>query len=124
MFPYERVKAWEFADQLAHAVYDETETWPTTERYGLVSQARRAAMSVAINICEGSTKRGSREYARFLDIARGSQAELSYILRFARWRGWVTESAWATLEKLRAETSKCLWFLYRSVRRSAQAAWS
>ncbi len=118
MFPYERVKAWELADQLAHAVYDATAKWPDTEKFGLVRQAQRAAMSVAINICEGSAKRGSREYARYLDIARGSQSELSYILRFARKRGWISEEDWRRLETLRAETSKCLWFLYKSVRQA------
>jgi four helix bundle protein len=122
MLSCERLKAWELVDRLAHRVYDLTSSWPACERYGLVSQARRAAFSVAANICEGSSKRGSREYARYLDISVGSMAELTYTLRFARTRGWIDNQDWRALEELRDTASKSLWFLYQSVRRAAQRA--
>jgi four helix bundle protein len=118
MLPCERLKAWEYADQLAHAVYDLTKSWPTEERYGLVSQARREAFSVAANICEGASKRGPREFARFLDIALGSLSELTYTLRFAWKRGWITSTTWQQIEPLREHTSAMLWLLYRAIRRS------
>ena len=70
--PYERFEAWNQAHQLALAVYRVTQSFPRHELYGLTSQARRAAFSVAANIAEGSAKRGGREFARFLDIALGS----------------------------------------------------
>jgi four helix bundle protein len=116
MLPCERLKAWELTDELAHRVYDITRSWPTEERFGLISQARRAAFSVPANICEGASKRGTNEYGRFLDIAVGSLAELTYTLRFARKRGWIEEGAWQNLELLREDASKMLWLLYRSVR--------
>ena len=59
---------------------------------------RRAALSVPTNIAEGAAKRGSREFRRFLDIALGSLAELSYLLRFSRDYGLLTEELWLTLE--------------------------
>jgi four helix bundle protein len=59
---------------------------------------RRAALSVPTNIAEGAAKRGSREFRRFLDIALGSLAELSYLLRFGRDYGLLTEESWLTLE--------------------------
>src|SRR3954464_4175206 len=81
---YERLKAWERCHQLCVAVYNATNSWPTAERYGLVSQARRAAHSAAANIAEGSAKKGSREFRRYLDISLGSLSELSYTLLLAK----------------------------------------
>jgi four helix bundle protein len=81
---YERLKAWELCHQLCLAVYNTTNSWPTAERYGLVSQARRAVHSAAANIAEGCAKRGPREFRRYLDISLGSLSELSYTLLLAR----------------------------------------
>jgi four helix bundle protein len=116
MLACERLRAWEFADRLAHRVYDLTQSWPSVERFGLISQARRAAFSVPANICEGAGKRGNREFGRYLDIAMGSLAELTYTLRFARERGWIRSEEWDELELVRENASKMLWLLYRSVR--------
>ena len=70
MRPYERLTAWQAAYELVLAVYHATETFPKTETYGLTSQLRRAAFSVAANIAEGAAKRGNGEFRRFLDIDR------------------------------------------------------
>jgi four helix bundle protein len=101
MLPYERLRAWQLCDQLAHAVYDATAEWPRQEMFGIISQARRAALSAPMNIAEGCSRRGGRELAHFLDIALGSLAELSYALRFARDRKWLSESEWLGLDDLR-----------------------
>lgn len=61
---------------LAELIYRESESLPVTERYGLQSQLRRAAVSVAANIAEGSAKGSDRDFGRYLKIARGSAAEL------------------------------------------------
>jgi four helix bundle protein len=116
MPPYQQLIAWKHADRLAHIVYDLTAAWPSEERYGLISQARRAAFSVPANICEGAGRRGRREFGHFLDLSLGSLAELRYTLSFARERGWVSPESWNRVESLREETSKTLWFLYRAVR--------
>jgi four helix bundle protein len=89
MVPYERFDAWKLAHQLALQVYLVTDGWPVTERYGLTTQIRRAALSVPTNIAEGSAKRGPRELRRYLDIALGSLSEVSYHLRFTRDRGYL-----------------------------------
>src|SRR6476660_261400 len=81
---HQRLKSWVACHELVLAVYRATSTWPKLEQYGLVSQIRRAAYSAAANIAEGSAKRGNREFGRFLDIALGSLAELTYILLLAR----------------------------------------
>ena len=93
-----------------------TDRWPKSELFGLTSQARRAALSVPTNIAEGAAKRGRREFARYLDISLGSLAELSYLVRFARDRGLLSEQQWIALEAVRDETGKLLYGLYRRVR--------
>jgi 23S rRNA-intervening sequence protein len=69
MMPYERLTAWKAAHELVLAVYRATEDFPKHEMYGLTSQLRRGAFSIAANIAEGSAKRGNGEFRRFLDIA-------------------------------------------------------
>ena len=83
MQPYERLEAWRASDALAKDVFRSTAAWPTIERFGLVSQTRRAALSAAVNIVEGSARRGSRAWRAYLDIATGSLAETGYLIRFA-----------------------------------------
>jgi len=97
-------------------VYQATDRWPRSERYELTTQARRAAISVPANIAEGVARRGSREFRRFLDIARGSLAELSYLLVLARNRGLLEEREWLALDELRNEVGKLTWGLLRALR--------
>ena len=78
MMAYEGLRAWRAAHQLAVAVYKVTRSFPKSELYGMTSQLRRAALSIPANIAEGSAKRGTREFRRFLDIAVWSFAEVSY----------------------------------------------
>jgi four helix bundle protein len=88
---------------------------PRQERFGLTIQVRRAALSVPANIAEGAAKRGSREFRRFLDIALGSLAELSYLLRLSRDYGLLTEESWLALETQRDQTGRLTWGLYHAV---------
>ena len=84
MQPFEKLVAWQACHRLALHVYRVTRRFPTEERYGLTSQIRRAATSAASNIAEGSAKRGTREFRRYLDNSRGSLAELACLLIIAR----------------------------------------
>ena len=115
MIAYERFDAWRAAHHLALELYRATDTWPRSERFGLTIQVRRAALSVPTNIAEGAAKRGSREFRRFLDIALGSLAELSYLLRFSRDYGLLTEELWLTLETKRDRAGRLTWGLYHAV---------
>ncbi len=115
MIPYERFDSWKLAHKLALAVYEATECWPSSERYGLTAQVRRAALSVPTNIAEGSAKRGPREFRRYLDIALGSLSEVSYLLRFSRDRGILKEDDFQSLDDIRAQAGKCTWRLCASM---------
>ena len=116
---YEGLEAWQAAHQLVLVTYRVTRSFPSDERYGLTSQARRAAFGVAANIAEGSAKKGPREFRRFLDIAVGSLAELAYIFQLVKDLELIEPSKWAELDQARDLAGRLTWGLYRSVRRMA-----
>lgn len=84
MQDYRNLKVWEKAHQMVLLVYEHTEGFPKSELYGLVSQMRRAAMSISMNIVEGSGRATNKEFAHFLSISFGSASELEYQLLVAR----------------------------------------
>jgi len=71
---------WQKAHQFVLAIYRLTKEFPADERYGLASQIRRDAVSVAANIAEGFSKRGKPDKAQFFNIAQGSLEEVHYYL--------------------------------------------
>lgn len=73
---YKELLVWQKGMVLAKGVYGLTASFPTDERFGLVSQMRRAAISVPSNIAEGQARQGTREFLQFLSHASGSLAEL------------------------------------------------
>ena len=81
---YRDLVVWQQAIELAVAVYTATKTWPKEELYGLTSQARRAATSVAANIAEGYGRDNLGSYVQFLKIAQGSLKELETHLLIAQ----------------------------------------
>ena len=97
MRDHRKLRAFELADQLALAVYQHTSAFPRSEMFGLSSQMRRAAVSVASNIVEGCARDSSADYLRFLDMAYGSARELEYQLSLARRLGYLSESSHVAL---------------------------
>jgi len=81
---YRKLDVFHLADKAALAAYTVTMGYPQEERYGLVSQVRRAAVSVPCNIVEGCARRGEGEYVNFLSIASGSANEARYLLDLSR----------------------------------------
>jgi len=83
MAPYKRLLAWQECHKLVLDVYRATQSFPKHELYGLTSQVRRAAFSAAANIVEGASRKGRREFRRFLDISVASLSEVEYALEVA-----------------------------------------
>lgn len=77
---HEKLRVFHLAHSLAVHVYGHTATFPVDERFGLQSQLRRAAVSAATNIVEGSAHRSRADYARFIDMALASATEIDYLL--------------------------------------------
>jgi len=76
MFNFEKLDVWQKAVAFADLVYSLTRDFPEPERFGLISQMRRAAVSVSANIAEGSSRTSRDDYARFVEIATGSLFEV------------------------------------------------
>ena len=75
---------WQKSMHVAAQVYQLTSTFPAEERYGLVSQMRRAAISISSNIAEGCSRHSKTEFRRFIEIAVGSAFEVVSQARLAR----------------------------------------
>jgi four helix bundle protein len=75
---------WQQAMKLAELCYKETEAFPRRETYGMASQIRRAAVSIASNIAKGSSRRSRQAYLNHLSIALGSQSELETQVELSR----------------------------------------
>ncbi len=76
MKSHKDLDVWKEAIELAKTVYLVTQDYPKEEMFGLVSQMRRAAVSIASNIAEGAARQGNKEFLQFLYIAIGSASEL------------------------------------------------
>lgn len=76
MFNFEKLEVWQKAITLTELVYDATRQFPSEERFGLVTQMRRAAVSIPSNIAEGASRGSRADNARFIEIATGSVFEL------------------------------------------------
>jgi four helix bundle protein len=90
--PHEQLEAWKSALELAKATYELTSSFPADERFGLVQQMKRAAVSIPSNLAEGSGRNGAREYLHFIGIARGSLAELETQLQLAVMLNFITNN--------------------------------
>lgn len=94
---YRDLKVWQKAHAITLAVYQASKSWPADERFGLTSQARRAAVSIEANLAEGQSRYGSAEFARFVRLSAGSAAELDCELLIARDLGYLAPDAYAQL---------------------------
>ncbi|HEY5650482.1 MAG TPA: four helix bundle protein [Acidimicrobiia bacterium] len=84
MQDFRQLRVWSQAMSLCERVYEATSQHPTDERFGMVAQSRRSAVSVASNIAEGAGRPGRTEFARFLGYALGSLSELETQVEIAR----------------------------------------
>lgn len=102
---FEELIVWQWAHQFVLLVYRNTAGFPKDELYGLTSQFRRAAISIAANIAEGYVKRTKPEKIRFLNISQGSVEECRYYIILSRDLKYTTDDA---LGSLLEEVSKLL----------------
>jgi four helix bundle protein len=117
---FEQLEVWKAAHKLVLTVYKITEKFPTEERYGLVSQMRRAAVSVPANIAEGFKRRGRADKAHFYNFAEASLEEVRYYVILCRDLGYtITETGIAEQAE---QISKMLYGLVRSLEPKPQPA--
>src|SRR5688572_29766226 len=95
MFNFERLEVWHIARELTGDIYKLTESFPSTEKFILVPQIRRAALSIIANIAEGVTRASSKDQAHFTTIAYSSLMELVNHLIISSDVGFIDEKTLA-----------------------------
>jgi four helix bundle protein len=112
---YRDLLAWQKAMNLVENVYALTKRLPDAERFGLTAQLRRAAVSIPSTLAEGHARASTREFSRYVSIARGSLAEVETQLLIAQRLGYVDAGATAPLLSDCDEQSRMLRGLKKSL---------
>ena len=112
---YKNIKAFQIADDLVVEIYKLTKDFPKDETYGLISQLRRAVVSVPTNIAEGVSRQHKKDYLHFLYVARASLAETEYLLYLANKLGYVADNIFNRIAIQKEEVAKTLFGLIKAV---------
>ena len=107
-FSFTNIIAWQKAHSFVLEVYKDCACFPDFEKYGLVSQFTRAAVSIPANIAEGYKRLSQNEKLRFLNYSQGSLEECRYYIILAKDLGYINDDGYETLNNLIEETSKLL----------------
>lgn len=113
---HEDLDVWKQSVDLAASIYQVTRTFPDEERFGLVSQMRRAAVSIPSNIAEGAARQGNKEFLQFLHIAAGSASELATQLVIANRIEIGNQNELAALKQSLTKVAMLLQGLIRSIK--------
>ena len=103
MFSFEKLDVWKLAVEFSRDIYQITAKFPKSELFGLVSQLRRASVSISANIAEGSASRSKKEFKQFLNFALRSVSEVVSELAIAKENHYLTNSEFQSLYS-KAET--------------------
>ena len=118
IYSFEKLECWQHARQLAVWVYTITKSFPTEEKFGIISQMRRAAISIASNIAEGTSRKTSKDQSHFSTISYSSTIELLNDLVIANDLGFLTSDMYsAGRERIEKQT-----LLIAGLRKSQQKA--
>jgi len=108
MAGFKELLAWKKSYSLALEIYKVTKSYPKDELYGIVSQIRRASVSISANVAEGYEKKYKKEYMRFLYISRGSLGEVETFLLFSKDLQYISQEVYDQLSKLCDEVGRLL----------------
>jgi four helix bundle protein len=114
--PHKNLLAWKSAMVLVEEVYKLTHNFPKEEIYGLVSQMRRAAVSVPSNIAEGAADRTTNQFSNYLSIAIGSLAELDTQLELSKNLGFITNDQLDSIIEILNKTKSLVYGLRKSLK--------
>jgi four helix bundle protein len=98
-------------------IYKLTEKFPSEEKFGVSAQMRRSAYSIPVNIVEGASRLGRKEYRQFVGIARGSAGEISYQLLLSKDLGCISEQNYTSLKERYERVGKMLTGLIKTLKR-------
>ena len=113
--PHHKLEIWQRSIDFVSRIYKVTETFPDNEKFGLISQIRRAAISIPSNIAEGAGRNSPKEFIQFLGVAQGSTAELETQLIIARNLNYINKDYDKIMQELDG-ISKMIIGLIKSIR--------
>ncbi len=113
---FEDLQVWQVSHALVLSVYQATRRFPSEERFGLTSQIRRAAAAIPTNLAEGGARGHRREYLQYCYVARGSAAELRYLLRLTLVLGYLPQNEFSDFEAQTVRVVQMVNGLIRSLR--------
>ena len=116
--PHKKLDAWLKAIELTVETYHQTEQLPGDEKFGLISQMRRAAVSIASNIAEGAARDTKKDFIRFLHNARGSLSELDTQVVICIQLGYLSDDQCEILNEHIERESRLLTGLIKYLRRN------
>ena len=116
MSDYKKLKVWENAHKITLDIYKMTKTFPFDEKYGLVSQLRRAASSIPTNIVEGCGQLDNGNLIRYLGIAKGSSFEVDYLTLLAKDLEYLNEDEYLDINKKIEQVIRMLTNLIKSLK--------
>lgn len=108
MFGFEKLEVWGKAIEYADRIYAVTKSFPDIERFGLISQLRRASVSISANIAEGSSRSSKKDVARFVEIAYGSTIETISHMHISKRQQFLTDLDFEELYTRAEELTKML----------------
>ncbi len=117
MFKFEKLDIWQKAVEYAELIYKVTQTFPVEEKFGLMSQLRRSAVSISSNIAEGSSRSSDADLARFIEIAYGSLLETVSELEIAKRQGLLNGKMFEIAYKKAEDLAKMLSGFRRSIKK-------
>ena len=122
MFKFEELEIWKESIKFTSDVYRITKTFPAEERFGLTQQLRNAAISISLNIAEGSGRYHNRDFLRFLQIAIGSLYEVVSGLFIAKNEEYISDkdfkNTYSEAEKIAKMINAFISYLKRSDKKS------
>ncbi len=121
--PHKKLDVWKLSMELSKTIYRLTAGYPGEEKFGLVSQMRRAAVSIPSNLAESAARSSTNEFRNFLSIARSSLSELDTQLDLSQQLGFVTEKTRSEVDGLLTRVDKMLYALYRSKQSARLPRW-
>lgn len=98
-FKFEDLEVWQLGMDLTDKIYDLSKKYPETERFNLTSQLISSVTSIPLNIAEGSAKNSKRDFARFIQIAKGSLLEMDTNLKIAIRRKYINKQDYDSVDE-------------------------
>lgn len=116
-FSFEKLDVWKLTKEFTVKLYKATQDFPDSEKFGLVSQLRRATISISSNIAEGTSRKGKKEQARFYEIAFGSSIEVINQLIISNDLNFLTNEKYVQLREEMETITAMLNRLHESTKR-------